>query len=96
MHIAAAKPEYLSRDEVPEEVVAREREIHETWAKNEGKPEAAIPKIVQGRLEKQFYEASVLMDQPFVRDQDRTIQAVVKEHASQATLKRFIRLRVGD
>jgi elongation factor Ts len=96
MHIAAAKPEYLSREDVPDEVLQREREIHETWARNQGKPEAAVPKIVQGRLDKLFYEASVLLDQPFIRDQDKTIQAVVKEHPANVTLKRFIRLRVGE
>jgi elongation factor Ts len=96
MHIAAAKPEYLTRDEVSEEALSNEREIHETWARNQGKPDAAIPKIVQGRLEKLFFEASVLMDQPFIRDQEKTIQALLKEHPAQVTLLRFVRLRVGD
>ncbi len=96
MHIAAAKPDYLSRADVPVEAIAREREIHETWARNEGKPEAALPKIVEGRLNKLFFEQNVLLDQPFVRDQDRTIAAVVKEHPAKVTLKRFVRLRVGE
>jgi len=95
MHISFAKPEYLTRGEVPEDVVAREREIHSSWAKNEGKPEAAIPKIVDGRMEK-YYEQVVLHEQPFVKDQDRKIQQVLNEHSSKGTLKRFIRLRVGE
>ena len=95
MHISFAKPEYLTRGEVPEDVVAREREIHSSWAKNEGKPEAAIPKIVDGRMEK-YYEQVVLHEQPFVKDQDRKIQQVLSEHPSKGTLKRFIRLRVGE
>ena len=96
MHTAAAKPEYLSREHVPEDVIAREREIHETWARGQGRPEAAIPKIVQGRMDKLFYEQSVLLDQPFVRDQDKTIQTLLREHPAGVTLKRFIRMRVGE
>ena len=96
MHISFAKPSYLNRDEIPADVIAREKEIHETWARNEGKPEAALPKIVQGRLEKQLFQENVLLDQLFVRDQDKTIQAVINEHPAQVTLTRFARMRVGE
>ena len=96
MHTAAAKPEYLSREHVPEEIVAQEREIHEAWARGQNKPESALVKIVTGRLEKLFFEAQVLLDQLFVRDQDKSIKTLLKESPTGVTLKRFIKMRVGE
>lgn len=96
MHISFANPEYLHRDEISADAIAREQEIHETWARNEGKPDAAIPKIAQGRLEKLFFQERVLLDQPFVKDQNQSIQAVVSGHPAGVKLKRFIRMRVGQ
>ena len=74
MHIAFAKPQYLTRDEVPEDVVAEERQTLLDITKAEGKPEAAWPKIVEGRLTG-WYKERVLVDQPFVRDDKLTVRS---------------------
>jgi elongation factor Ts len=76
VHIAFAKPTYLSRDEVPEEEVAAERATLETISRNEGKPEAALEKIVEGRLTGWFKER-VLLDQAYVRDEKQTIAGML-------------------
>ena len=72
VHAAFAKPRYLARDEVPAEVVEAERATFETIARNEGKPDAALPKIVEGRLNG-FYKDVVLLDQPYVKDDKQSI-----------------------
>jgi elongation factor Ts len=76
VHIAFAKPSYLGRDEVPEADVAAERAMLETISRNEGKPEAALPKIVDGRMNGWFKER-VLVDQAYARDEKQTIAAIV-------------------
>jgi elongation factor Ts len=76
VHIAFSKPRYLSRDEVPEDEVAAERATLETISRNEGKPEAALPKIVEGRLNGWFKER-VLLEQGYVRDEKQTIAAML-------------------
>ena len=76
VHIAFAKPAYLSRDEVPEADVAAERATLETISRNEGKPEAALEKIVEGRMNGWFKER-VLLDQSYVRDEKQTISALL-------------------
>jgi elongation factor Ts len=96
MHISFAQPQYLHREEIPQDAVARELEVHEAWARNEGKPEAAIPKIAQGRMDKQFYQAQVLHEQPYIRDQNLTIRQVIEQSQSDVTVKRFARIRVGE
>ena len=73
MQIAATNPSYVSIEEVPEEVVAREREILRQQALNEGKPEKIVDKIVDGRLAK-FYQEVCLLEQPYIRDTDRTVR----------------------
>ncbi len=90
-HIAFARPSYLSRDEVPREEVAAERETVERIARNEGKPEAAMAKIVEGRLNG-WYKERVLLDQPFVKDEKKTIAALL----GPATVARFAQVVVGD
>lgn len=95
MHIAAANPRYLNREAVPAEVIAQESDIATTQAKNDGRPEAAIPKIVEGRVKK-FYEETVLLDQASVRDPKKSVAQVVKETAPGATVRRFIRYTVGE
>src|SRR3989440_7843916 len=84
MHIAAAEPRYVAREEVPAEVLAKEREITRAQIandpKNANKPEQVVEKIVEGRLNK-FYEESVLLDQPFVKDPAKTIRS--EEHTSE-------------
>ncbi len=74
MHIAALSPLHLHRDEVPEETVANERRIAEDTAREEGKPEAALPRIVEGRVNG-FFKDNVLLEQSFAKDPKRTVEA---------------------
>ena len=92
MHIAAYSPTYLTRDDVPAETVADERRIAEETARNEGKPEAALVKIVEGRMTGYFKE-NVLLDQAFAKDQKKTVSQVLAEVGGTATA--FARFRVG-
>jgi elongation factor Ts len=92
MQVAAMRPIYVSRDEVPEDVVAKEREIAEATAREEGKPEQALPKIVEGRLNG-FYKDVALLDQPSVTDSKKTVKKVLDEAG--VTVKRFARFEVG-
>ncbi|GAA2457957.1 translation elongation factor Ts [Streptomyces macrosporus] len=91
-HIAAFAPKYLSREDVPEETVANERRVAEAAAREEGKPEQALPKIVEGRVNG-FFKENCLLDQPFAKDNKKTVQKVLDEAG--VTLKRFARFRVG-
>jgi elongation factor Ts len=90
-HIAFARPEYISRDDVPAEEVAAERETVERIARNEGKPDAALPKIVEGRLNG-WYKDRVLLDQPYVKDEKQTIGKLL----GSATVTQFAQVVVGD
>ena len=92
MHIAAMNPVYVSRDEVPAEVVENERRIAEATAREEGKPEGAIPRIIEGRLGG-FYKDVVLLDQPAVWEDKKTVGDVLE--AAGVEIKRFARLAVG-
>ncbi|MDF3294218.1 MULTISPECIES: translation elongation factor Ts [Streptomyces] len=91
-HIAAFSPKFLTREEVPAEVVENERRVAEATAREEGKPEAALSKIVDGRVTG-FYKENVLVDQPFAKDNKKSVQKVLDEAG--VTLKRFARIRVG-
>jgi elongation factor Ts len=93
LQVAALKAKYLTRDEVPEEIVANERRIAEETAKEEGKPELALPKIVEGRLNG-FYKDVVLLDQPSVSDSKKTVKALLDEAG--VTVTRFVRFEVGQ
>ncbi|HYJ75581.1 MAG TPA: translation elongation factor Ts, partial [Kineosporiaceae bacterium] len=75
MHIAAMQPAYLTRDDVPEDVVASERRIAEETAREEGKPEQALPRIVEGRVNG-FFKDNVLLEQPFAKESKKTVQQV--------------------
>ena len=90
-HIAFARPSYLNRDDVPEAEVAAERETVEKIARNEGKPDAALPKIVEGRLNG-WYKERVLLDQPYVKDEKQTIATLL----GSATVTAFAQVVVGD
>lgn len=92
MHIAAYSPSYLTRDDVPAETVESERRIAEETSRNEGKPEAALPKIVEGRLNG-FFKESVLLDQAFAKDPKQSVGKVVE--AVGGILTGFARFRVG-
>ncbi len=93
LQIAALKARFLSRDDVPEEVVASERRIAEETAKAEGKPEQALPKIVEGRLNG-FFKDAVLLEQPSVSDNKKTVKALLDEAGVSVT--RFVRFEVGQ
>ena len=93
MHIAAFTPAYLSRDEVPAELVDNERRIAQETAENEGKPEKAIPKIVEGRLNGYFKE-NCLLDQAFAKDPKKTVGQIAEEAGG--TVTGFVRFRVGS
>src|ERR1043166_3472370 len=103
MHIAAAEPRYVSRDEVTSEVLDKEREIARAHAtndpKNANKPEQVIDKIVEGRLNK-FYEEFVLLDQPFIKEPAQTVGEMVTEKVAKTgekiTIRRFARYKMGE
>ena len=92
MQIAAMKPQFVSRDEVPADVVENERRIAEATAKEEGKPEAALPKIVEGRVNG-FFKEVVLLEQASVQESKKTVKTVLDEAG--VTVKRFARYEVG-
>jgi elongation factor Ts len=91
-HIAAFAPRFLTQDDVDADVVESERRIAEATAREEGKPEAALSRIVEGRV-KGFFKENVLLDQPFAKDNKKTVQKVLSEAG--VTLKSFARFRVG-
>jgi len=99
MHIAASKPLYVSSEEVPEKVLAEEKEINRSRALKEGKPENVVDKIVEGRMKK-YYEEVCLLDQPFVKDPDITIDELVKRTIAavgeNVVVRRFARFQVGE
>jgi elongation factor Ts len=99
LHIAAMAPKYVSRDEVPREDIEPELEIWRAQAKAEGKPDQIIDKIVDGKLEK-FYQENVLMEQPFVKDDSKTVMDlfndVVVQLGENIVLRRFVRYELGE
>ena len=92
MQVAAMRPSYLSRDEVPTDIVAKEREIAEATAREEGKPEQALPRIVEGRLNGYFKDVA-LLDQPSVTDSKKSVKQLLDEQGT--TVKRFVRFEIG-
>ena len=92
MQVAAMRPTYLTREEVPADIVEHERSIAEATAKEEGKPEQALPKIVEGRLNG-FFKEVVLLDQPSVSENKKSVKAVLD--AAGVEIKRFARFEVG-
>ena len=99
MHIVASNPKYVSRDEVPADVVEAEKEILKAQALNEGKPAGIVDKMVEGRINK-FFEEVCLLDQPFVKDQDKTVQEVLNEKIAvigeNIVIRRFVRFERGE
>jgi len=93
MQIAAMRPQYVSRDDVPADLVAKEREIAEATAREEGKPEGALPKIVEGRLNG-FFKEVALLDQPSVQDSKKNVKTVLDEAG--VSVSRFARFEVGQ
>jgi len=99
VHIAAAEPRYLRREDVPKDVLDRERAIFEAQANEQKKPPQVIEKIVQGKL-LDFYKREVLLDQPFAKDDKRTVDQMLKEAIAKLgeniTISRFARFKVGE
>ncbi|MCE4944912.1 translation elongation factor Ts [Streptomyces albulus] len=91
-HIAAFAPKYLAKDDVPAEVVEAERRVAEETTRAEGKPEAALPKIVEGRLNG-FFKDATLLGQPYALDNKKSVEKILQEAG--VTLKRFSRIKVG-
>lgn len=99
MQIAATKPEYLSREEVPSEAIDKEKEILRNQALNEGKPERIVDKMVEGRIEK-YYKSVCLLEQPFIKDTDKTISQLLTEMVAligeNINIRRFTRYEMGE
>jgi len=99
LQIAAANPQYVTRDEVPDGIIEHEKEIIATQAKTEGKPEKAIEKMLEGRLEK-FYSEVCLLDQPFIRDQKIMIKDLLgglsAKIGENIVIRRFVRFQLGE
>ncbi len=99
MHIAAADPRYLRREDVPAAVLDKEKEIARDRARAEGKPEKVLDRIVEGRVAK-FYEETCLMDQPFVKEATLTVEQLVKTKIAKLgeniAIPRYVRFKVGD
>lgn len=99
MQIAATKPEYVRREDIPAEVVEKEKEIMKAQAINEGKPEAVAEKIVAGKIDK-YYAEVCLLEQDFIKDPDKTVQQVLTEKISNIgeniTIRRFARFERGE
>ncbi|HEV2372647.1 MAG TPA: translation elongation factor Ts [Streptosporangiaceae bacterium] len=91
--VAAMRPQYLTREEVPAEVVDHERSLAEQMARDEGKPEQAIAKIVEGRVGA-YFKDMVLIEQPFVRENKKTVKQMLGEHG--VTVQAFARFKVGE
>ena len=99
MQIAATKPEYVRREDVPAEVIEKEQEVMKAQAMNEGKPEAVAEKIVAGKIDK-FFADVCLLEQDFIKDPEKTVQQVLTEKISNIgeniTIRRFVRFERGE
>lgn len=99
MHVAASAPRWISVDQVPEDVLAKEKDIYMTQAKEAGKPEKMLEKIAEGKLKKFFSEVCFL-EQPFVKDTDKTVAELIKEKigalGENITIGRFVRFQLGQ
>ncbi|MGC9099939.1 MAG: translation elongation factor Ts [Caldisericum sp.] len=99
LQIAASSPDYISREDVPAEVIEKEKEIYRKQLEEEGKPANVIEKIIEGKIET-FYKERCLLEQPYLRDENLTIEQLIKEHISKfgenITVRRFARFKVGE
>ncbi|WP_409340946.1 translation elongation factor Ts [Paenibacillus sp. MBLB4367] len=99
MQISASNPKFVSRDEVPQEELEKEREILKAQALNEGKPAHIVDKMVEGRLSK-YYEEFCLLEQSFIKDPDKKIETLVKEKIAtigeNISIRRFVRFELGE
>ena len=99
LHIASMNPRWVSREDVPEDIVEGESRIYEAQAMESGKPENVIPKIIEGKLEA-FYKDNVLLDQAFVKDDSKTVGAMIDENSAKLgeriAVGRFVRYKLGE
>ena len=99
MHIAASKPEFLDKADVPTDNLEKEKEVLRAQALNEGKPEKIVERMVEGRIEK-YYKEVCLMEQPFVKDPDKTIRDLISEATvaigEKISVRRFVRFERGE
>jgi len=99
LHITATNPLYLKREDVPEDVIEKEKDILRKQALREGKPEKVVEKIVSGRIEK-FYKENCLLEQPFIKDEDKTISDLLNEKIAKLgeniVIRRFVRFQLGE
>lgn len=99
MHIAAINPQYVSKEDVPKEIIEKEKSILKAQALNEGKPENIVDKMVEGRINK-FYKEICLLEQSFVKDADKTVEDIVKEQivkiGENVQVRRFTRYQMGE
>ncbi len=99
MQIAAADPQFVRKEDVTPEALEKEKEIHRARARNEGKPEKMLDKIIEGRLNK-FYEEVCLLEQPFIKENTITIGDLIKQKIAKLgeniSVARFVRMKVGD
>jgi elongation factor Ts len=99
LHIASAMPQWVTRDEVPEEILETERRIYEAEARQKGKPDNALDRIVEGKLQG-FFKTTVLLDQPFVKQPEKTLQQLVDEVSAKVgekvAVRRFVRYKLGE
>jgi elongation factor Ts len=99
MHIAAANPQYIRREEIPTEVVEKEKEIYRTQALESGKPAKVIDKIVEGKMER-FYSEVCLLEQTYVKDSDLTVRevldAMIAKVGENIAIRRFTRYQLGE
>ncbi|MFH1604625.1 MAG: translation elongation factor Ts, partial [Pseudomonadota bacterium] len=99
MQIAAAAPQYVRREEAPADVVAKEREIYGVQARESGKPEKIWDKIIDGKLEK-FFQEICLLEQPYIREQDKTVDELTKtmiaKTGEKISIRRFVRFQLGE
>ncbi len=102
MHVAASSPTYVSRDEVPAAVIAKEKEILSAQVAEESKnkPANVIEKIVEGRLNKKFFQEACLLEQPFVKEPDKTVEQMLNELVAKIgekiSIRRFVRFQLGE
>lgn len=99
MQIAAAKPDYVRKDEVPQDIIEKEKEILRAQALNEGKPEKIVDKMVEGRIEK-FYKDVCLLEQPYIKDGDKSVNTLLTETIAEIgeniNVRRFVRYELGE
>ena len=99
MHIAASTPISIKREDIPDDVLAREKDIYADQARQSGKPENIIDKMIEGRIKK-FYQENVLLEQAFVKDPDKTVQDIITNTIAKLgeniVISRFVRFQLGE